>query len=157
MSYVHLNQPSGSRCGADLARVSNNAKSRELARASCCCGSTTAACSPCSKRAFSFACAVLLFSFVLDSTGARLLILWIRPTLRAQVAFLTTVPTNNVLAWIRIQTLILTFAFCLAVLAITFPFLAFLALRVTFAKAVMRTDFGGLQCGLGFHFAPART
>ena len=44
VSCVHLNQPSGSRCG-DLTRVSNDAKSRELASASYGCGSTTAACS----------------------------------------------------------------------------------------------------------------
>ena len=99
----------------------------QLAKAGCDCGSTTAARSPCSTC--SFACAVLLFSFasfVLDSTRAKL-ILWIRPTLCAHVAFLTTVPTNSVLAWLRIMTLILTCASCLAVLAITFPFLAFLA------------------------------
>ena len=108
-----------------LTRVSNDAKSGQLARAGCDCGSTTAARSPCSTC--SLACAVLLHSFasfVLDSTRAKL-VLWIRPTLRAHVAFLTTVPTNSVLAWLRIMTLILTCASCLAVLAITFPFLAF--------------------------------
>ena len=50
---------------------------------------------------------VFLSSCVLASTGARLIL--IRPTLCAQVAFLTAVPTNNVLAWIRIVDLMLAF------------------------------------------------
>ena len=128
VSYVHLNQPSWSRCG-DLTRVSIDAESRELHHCSLF------------QRACSFACDVLRFSiasFVSSSTRARL-ILWIQPTFCAQVAFLTAVPTNNVLAWIRV--LVLTFF--LAALAITFPFLAFLT---SFAKAVhLPSD---LRCSL---------
>ena len=54
----------------------------------------------------------------LASSRARL-ILWVRPTLRAQVTSLTTVPTTNVLARIPIRIPVLTFF-----LAITFSFLA---------------------------------
>ena len=126
VSYVHLNHPSRSKCG-DLTRVSNGAKSRELARA---------VLRLLLHRGCSSACAVLRFSFaslVLDSTGARL-ILWIRSTFCAQMAFLTAAPTNNVLVWIR--TLVLMLTFFLDVLTITFPLLAFLALLATFVKAV---------------------
>ena len=59
------------------------------------------------------------------------LILWVRPTFRAHVAFLTSVPTNKILAGIRILVLMLTFF--LDVLTVTVPFLALLA---TFAKPV---------------------
>ena len=47
------------------------------------------------------------------------------------MAFLTAMPANNIRAWIRVLGLMLTFF--LAALAITFPFLAFLA---SVAKAV---------------------
>ena len=60
-------------------------------------------------------------SFVLSSTGAGL-ILWIRPTFCAQMAFLTAVPTNNVLVWIR------TLVLLLATFLDAFPFLPFLPL-----------------------------
>ena len=50
------------------------------------------------------------------------MLLWIRPTLCAQVAFLTAVPTNNVLVWIR--TLVLTVTSFLDALATAFPCLA---------------------------------
>ena len=50
------------------------------------------------------------------------------------MAFLTAVPTNNVLSWIRVLVLMLTFF--LDALAITFPFLALLAFLASFAKAV---------------------
>ena len=134
VSYVHLNQPSGSRCG-DLPSVSDDAKSRLLAR-----GRLRLLFHSCSlvslfQRDRSFACAVLRFSFaflVLASPGARLT-LWVRPTFRAQVAFQTTVPRNNFIDGIWIVTLVLTSASFLAVLAITFPFLAFLA---AFAQTV---------------------
>ena len=59
------------------------------------------------QRARSTTCAVLQFSFtsfLLASSGARL-ILWVRPIFRAQVAFLASVPANNVLARIRILIL----------------------------------------------------
>ena len=78
------------------------------------------------QRACFLACDVLRFSFasfVLGSTGARL-ILWIRPTFGAQVAFLTAVPTNNVLACTRVLVLMLTFL--LPLLPSPFPFLPFL-------------------------------
>ena len=90
-----------------------------MQRASCGCCPTATAWSSCSKESaplpvpffgFSFA------SFVLASSGGGLF-LWIRPTFRAQVAFLTAAPTNNVLAKIRILTLVSTFASFLAVLA----------------------------------------
>ena len=71
VSYVHLNQPLGSKCG-DLTGVSNSAKSRELARAGCGCGSTTAGlvpdqCAPpqwClfTLRSKDFACFAILHS-----------------------------------------------------------------------------------------------
>ena len=67
VSYVHLNQPSGSRCG-DLPSVSNDAKSRELASPQLQLGLLVI------QRARSFACAVLWYSFaslVLVSFGAR--------------------------------------------------------------------------------------
>ena len=88
-------------CG-DLPDVSNDAKSRELEIPRCGCCSTAAAWSPVSKEPAHLP-AVVRFSFA--SSGARL-ILWVRPTFRAQVAFLTTVSTNNFLVGIWIQTLV---------------------------------------------------
>ena len=82
---------------------------------------------------------VFCASFVLSSTGTRL-ILWIRPTFCAQMAFLTTMPTNNVLAWIRILVLMLTSP---TALAITFPCLAFLA---SFVKTVHIHRIWGARC-----------
>ena len=49
------------------------------------------------------------------------------------MAFLTAVPTNSVLVWIR--TLVLMLTFFLDVLTITFSFLALLAFLASFAKA----------------------
>ena len=69
-------------------------------------------------------------SLVLSSTGAGL-ILWIRLTFCAQMAFLTALPTKNVHVWN--PTLFLMF---LDVLTLTLPFLALLAFLVSFAKAV---------------------
>ena len=62
------------------------------------------------QRACSLACGVLRFSFasfVLSSTGGGL-ILWIRRKFCAQLALLSTMPTNSVLVWIRTLVLMLT-------------------------------------------------
>ena len=94
VSWVHLNQPSGSRCG-DLPSVLNDASpesSPEL----------VAAVAPplqlgllVPKRPFLCLCRSLV-SHCLPYVGLlQRLILWVRPTFRAHVAFLTKVPTNN--------------------------------------------------------------
>ena len=49
VSYVHLNQPSESKC-SDPPRFSHCAKSRELAKAACACCSTAAAWSHCCSK-----------------------------------------------------------------------------------------------------------
>ena len=69
---------------------------------------------------------------------------WIRPTFRVHVAFLTAVPTNNVVAWIRVLVLMLTLF--LLPFAITFPFLASLAFLASFAKAVHLHRICGALC-----------
>ena len=145
---VHLNQPSGSRCGRQTM-PSPESSLKQLA----------AAVPPLQfslfQRASSFACAALLFSlasFVLDSTGARLT-LWIQATLRAQVGFLPQ--SQQTTSWLGIGYLVLILNFFVAALAITVPFLVFLAFLSSFAKAVLLHR--GLQCRLGFHFEPART
>ena len=72
---------------------------------------------------FRRACSLFSFSsFGMDSTGARL-ILSIRPTPCAQVAFLTTVPTINLLAWILILILMLTFLAVLSCHHLSLPYL----------------------------------
>ena len=64
MPYVHLNEPSGCKCG-DLPGVSNDATSRELARAVCGFDSTAAAWFRCSKEPAPLP--VPFFSFPLPS------------------------------------------------------------------------------------------
>ena len=89
VSYVHLNQALGSRCG-DLPGVSNDATSRELAKCQLRLWFHSCRLVSLFQGARSFACVVLWFSFaslVLASSRARLF-LWVRTTCRAQVALL---------------------------------------------------------------------
>ena len=127
-------------------------KSGELARAGCGCGSTTAVCSQCSNEPAPLP--VTFFGFplpplFLSSTGAKL-ILWIRPTILCSRWPLSPQcqQTTSLLG-----DLVLMLTTFLVALAITFPFLAFLALLASFAKAVHLRRIltsAGFDVGLNF-------
>ena len=121
VTYVHLNQPSESRCG-DLPSFSNDSQSRELARASCHC---------------SLARAGLWFSF------ASLCSL---PEHSVLVTFVHKVPVNNVSVGTGTLPLVSTFASIVAFLAVT---LTAFDSRGNRPSGPLRRSMGKIHAGLG--------